>query len=261
MSRSLLFAHCSERPAPPRYQGAEHNENYTQRTPNSSHPRYDSQEERRGGFNSGRGRPNTIEGGRYEGERAFRGRGDHRGGTNIRMQSTGFDRSDFVSNTGGYGNRGGRDDYSDRYANHGSPSNPNGNESRPTFSGFSGARAPVVNFEAGDRFVECDIPKETFKFVISHIQTANDFFIQMKSKEIELTKLTEALQTEYKLSPGIDANSLRFKQPCLAKSNDNYWYRGTSRRKCISSHLVLRSRSNGPINEQDSNQGWFHGFW
>jgi hypothetical protein len=57
MSRSLLFAQLTERPAPPRYQG---------------------------GSNSGQGRPNTNDGGRYEGERAFRGRGDHRRGTNTR---------------------------------------------------------------------------------------------------------------------------------------------------------------------------------
>lgn len=55
-----------------------------QRGQNSGHTRYDSHEERRGEFNSGRGRPNTNEGERYEGQRAFRGRGGQRRGTNAR---------------------------------------------------------------------------------------------------------------------------------------------------------------------------------
>ena len=93
-----------------------------------------------------------------------------------------------------------------------------------------------MNFEAGDRVGEHDIPKGTFKFVVSYIETANDFFIQMKSKEKELVKLTEVLQIEYNLSSGIDANSLKVNQPCLAKSEDNCWYRGKKQRRRMSYH-------------------------
>ncbi len=100
------------------------------------------------------------------------------------------------------------------------------NPSTSTGNSWSSIRTPAVNFEAGDRFIENEMPKEAFKFVISHIETANDFFIQLLSKGDELSKLSEILQTEYKQSPETSVNSCKLNQPCLAKSSDQCWYRG-----------------------------------
>lgn len=94
------------------------------------------------------------------------------------------------------------------------------------FGNWSAVRSASSNFEAGDRFGESVIPKETFKFVVSHIETANDFFIQLLFKGDELTKLSETLQDEFKQSPEISLSLLKENQICLAKSSDGCWYRG-----------------------------------
>ncbi|CAF5131696.1 unnamed protein product, partial [Rotaria magnacalcarata] len=85
---------------------------------------------------------------------------------------------------------------------------------------------PVLNnFEAGDKFIEHDMPKDVFTFVISHIETANDFFIQLLSKGDEILKLSETLQNEYGLAPETTLSSFKIGQACLAKSTDGCWYR------------------------------------
>lgn len=53
----------------------------------------------------------------------------------------------------------------------------------------------------------------------------NDFFIQLYSKEKELTTLTDDLQKEYKDAPEINLASMKINQACLGKSSDNCWYR------------------------------------
>ena len=88
------------------------------------------------------------------------------------------------------------------------------------------AQSKTAHFEAGDHFIETEVPKDAFKFVISHIETANDFFIQLLSKGDKLCALTDILQDEYKQSPQKDLNSTQINQPCLAKSPDGFWYRG-----------------------------------
>jgi hypothetical protein len=100
------------------------------------------------------------------------------------------------------------------------------NNPSKTLSGWPNTRSTPVNFEAGDRFIENEIPKETFKFVVSQIETANQFYIQLLSKGDELTALSEVLQNEFKQSPEGNLNSFKVNQPCLAKSSDNCWYRG-----------------------------------
>jgi len=104
----------------------------------------------------------------------------------------------------------------------------NNNPSR-SFSGWPNTRSTSTNFEAGDRFIESEIPKENLKFVISHIETSNDFFIQLLSKGDELSSLSDTLQNEYKQSPEINLNSFKINQPCLAKSYDRCWYRGNKK--------------------------------
>jgi hypothetical protein len=94
-----------------------------------------------------------------------------------------------------------------------------------SFSGWSKSTPAANNFEAGDNIIENIIPKETFEFVISHIETPNDFFIQLISKGDELTELSETLQKEYKDAPESNINPIKINQVCLAKSSDDCWYR------------------------------------
>jgi len=100
------------------------------------------------------------------------------------------------------------------------------NNSSKTFSSWPNKQSTPANFEAGDRFIESQIPAEEFKFVVSQVETANDFFIQLVSKGDELSSLSDTLQIEYKQSPQINLSSLKINQPCLAKSPDDCWYRG-----------------------------------
>ena len=101
-------------------------------------------------------------------------------------------------------------------------------------SGGSGNNPTTsANFVAGDRFPETEIPKETVKFVVSHVETANDFFIQLLSKADELSTLSETLQNEYKQSPEGNLISFKKDQVCLAKSSDDCWYRGKELKSSI----------------------------
>lgn len=97
------------------------------------------------------------------------------------------------------------------------------NESTKTFSGWPNMK--TAPFEAGDNFIENEIPREEFQFVISHIEKSNDFFIQLYSKEKELSQLSETLQNEYKDAPELNKDSIKINQACLAKSSDDCWYR------------------------------------
>jgi hypothetical protein len=116
------------------------------------------------------------------------------------------------SSGGGFGNR---DNTESRF-----------NSDTKTFSAWSNTQSTPANFEAGDRFIESEIPKEAFQFVVSYVEAANNFFIQLFSKADEITALSETLQTEYKQSPGSNLNSFQKDQACLAKSSDGCWYRG-----------------------------------
>jgi hypothetical protein len=127
--------------------------------------------------------------------------------------------------SGGFGDRGSRSGgFGDRGEN-GFRSNSDDNGPIKSFSGWPNAKPTSNNFEPGDRIIENTIPKETFQFVISHIEAPNDFFIQLTLKENELSELTDTLQKEYKDAPELNMNSLKPNQVCLAKSSDNCWYR------------------------------------
>lgn len=91
------------------------------------------------------------------------------------------------------------------------------------FSGWPIMKPP--RFEAGDYYIENEIPQDEFQFVLSHFEKSNDFFIQLYSQENELLQLTDTLQKEYKDAPEFDLNSIKIDQVCLAKSSDNCWYR------------------------------------
>lgn len=134
-------------------------------------------------------------------------------------------------NRGSFGNRGGRDSsfrggrtggFGEQNEN-AFQSNSNTNEPIKTFSGWPNAKPVIKSFESGDHFVENVIPKEEFRFVLSHIETPNDFFIQIYSKADELTALSDKLQNEYVNAP--ELNSSEINKACLAKSSDQCWYR------------------------------------
>ena len=109
------------------------------------------------------------------------------------------------------------------------------NEPSPTFSGWPNIKRANLSFESADHYSDASIPTDTFEFVISHLEHNNDFFIQLYSKEKELSTLTDDLQNEYKDAPEINLPSMKINQACLGKSSDNCWYRavllGTDIRK------------------------------
>ncbi len=134
-------------------------------------------------------------------------------------------RGGFADRGNRGGGRGGRSGgFNDRNEN-GFRSNSDNNDAIKTFSGWPNIKSTTNRFEAGDHFNENEIPKEAFQFVISHIEKSNDFFIQLCSKEKELSELSETLQEEYKDAPELNLNSIKINQACLAKSSDNCWYR------------------------------------
>lgn len=108
-------------------------------------------------------------------------------------------------------------------------------EQLPSFSSWPNTKQVSLPFESADHYSDPTIPSDTFEFVISHVEHNNDFFIQLYSKEKELSTLTENLQLEYKNAPEINLASMKLDQVCLAKSSDNCWYRavllGTDIRK------------------------------
>jgi hypothetical protein len=133
------------------------------------------------------------------------------------------DRNDFGGRGGrGRGGRGGG--YGDRSDNN-FRSNSDNNDTIKTFNGWPNAKPTVNKFEAGDQFIENDIPKDKFQFVVSHIETSNDFFIQLLSKADELSTLSDTLQKVYKEAPELNISSIKIDQACLAKSSDDCWYR------------------------------------
>ncbi|CAF3570765.1 unnamed protein product [Rotaria sp. Silwood1] len=176
-------------------------------------------------------------GGQRGGRGGFNDRGDRggfsdrggRGGFNDRGGRGGFEerggRRGFGERGGRGGGRGGRTgDFEDRNDNE-YRSNSDNNDTMKTFSGWPNVKSTVKSFEAGDHFLDNEIPQETFQFVISHIETSNDFFIQLYSKADELSTLSDTLQNEYKNAPEVTFNSLEINQACLAKSSDQCWYR------------------------------------
>ena len=82
-----------------------------------------------------------------------------------------------------------------------------------------------TSFEPGDRYPEQTIPDGKFRFALSHIETGNDFFIQLISKADELSTLTETLQNQALQSAEINLLTSKVDQACLAKSSDQCWYR------------------------------------
>jgi hypothetical protein len=143
-----------------------------------------------------------------------------RGGFSDRGNRGGGGRGGF----GDRGHRGGGGGFRDRNENGFRPNDEN-TESTKTFSGWPNVKATSIRFESGDKFIENEIPVEAFQFVISHIEKSNDFFIQLCSKENELSELTETLQNEYKDAPELSFSSIKINQACLAKSSDDCWYR------------------------------------
>ena len=133
----------------------------------------------------------------------------------------------FGSGRGSRG-AGGRGGYRER-DNSALQLNSENRSSSSTNHSWSTMRSASPNFEAGDCFTDGEVPQGTFKFVISHIESPNDFFIQLMSKADELSRLTETLQTEFKQSPETSLSSFKVGQACLACSTDECWYRGNRR--------------------------------
>ncbi|CAF4415082.1 unnamed protein product, partial [Rotaria sp. Silwood2] len=173
----------------------DHNENNMQRSQNFNN-------NTRGGFQNRRGQGDDRNHGGFE-------RRGHRGS----QRGSGFSNS-----------RGGRNSFRDDETI-GLQLSSDYNNSIKTSNSLSNTRTTNVNFEAGDHFIENEIPKEIFKYVISHIETANDFFIQILSKGDELSKLSEILQNQYEQAPATNLSTLKIGQACLAKSSDDCWYR------------------------------------
>ena len=86
-------------------------------------------------------------------------------------------------------------------------------------------RTPALPFESADHYPDAKIPTTTFEFALSHIEGNNDFFIQLFSKEQELSSQSDSLQKECQSAPELNLLSMKINQPCLAKSSDNFWYR------------------------------------
>ncbi|CAF0807587.1 unnamed protein product [Adineta steineri] len=190
--------HFPERNGSNRNPGDDYNENSMQRSQNFS--------SNRGGRGTGGGFQNRRDQGNNPTDGDFGRRG---GGFSTRGGQRGGERG----GRGGFRNDRDRNEFQ---------LNADNNSSSNTWSSM---RPAPVNFEAGDRFIENEIPKEAFKFVISHIETANNVFIQLLSKGDDLTKLTDSLQSEYKQAPEVGLSLFKQNQPCLAKSSDGCWYR------------------------------------
>ncbi|UJR08582.1 hypothetical protein I4U23_012841 [Adineta vaga] len=165
-------------------------------------------------------------------------RGNRTGG----FQNSRERRDDRGGFRGGRGNRSGRGarsgGFNDQNDDDFRPNTEN-NEPVKAFSGWSSLRSALKSFEAGDHFTEKEVPKDTFQFVLSHIETLTDFFIQLFSKCEELSQLTEQLQAEYKDAPELTFSSIKTNQVCLAKSSDLCWYRA-SVLSVNSAHIQVR---------------------
>ncbi|CAM2713618.1 unnamed protein product [Rotaria socialis] len=183
----------------------------------------------RGGYND-HGDFNDRGGRGSFGDRGGRGSFGDRGGRGSFGDRGGRGSFGDRGGRGSFGDRGGRGDYRggrtggfrDQNDND-FRSNSENNEPVKTFSGWPNVKPTVTSFEAGDHFVEKEIPKEAFQFVLSHIEASNDFFIQLYSKADELSTFSATLQEEYSNAP--ELNSIEENKICLAKSSDQCWYR------------------------------------
>ena len=123
------------------------------------------------------------------------------------------DRDTFRDRGGSRGGRGGFHAPSDT------------NEVPKTFGGWSDFKSSPSSFEAGERFADNELPKGPVQFVLSHLETGNDFFIQLLTKATELSSLSETLQKDFKDAPALASHAMKVDQACLAKSTDDCWYR------------------------------------
>jgi Tudor domain len=83
-----------------------------------------------------------------------------------------------------------------------------------------------VYCDAQHTLPDYDQPKDTFDFIISHIETLDHLFIQLLSQEKEIVNLNLSLQNQYRQLSGKRDTAWKTNQLCLTKSVDNYWYRG-----------------------------------
>ncbi|CAF1434332.1 unnamed protein product [Adineta ricciae] len=236
---------------------------------NSDHNNNESGSHFSGGFNRG---------GRERGRGGAFNRGDRDShNENSTFRSQGFnnnrgDRNDgvFQNQRGGLNNRdgrgqrgggfgsgpgsrgaGGRGGYRER-DNSDLQLNSENRSLSSTNHSWSTMRSASANFEAGDCFTDAEVPQGTFKFVISHIESPNDFFIQLMSKADELSRLTGTLQTEFKQSPEASLSSFKVGQACLARSTDECWYRAIVLSTGVTS-LKVRFIDFGDPSNVDSN--------
>lgn len=77
------------------------------------------------------------------------------------------------------------------------------------------------SFESAVRFPPENRPKGKFDFVLSHIESINEFYIQPYSMVDELSELTEMIQKNVDRAPSLKDDQ----NVCLAKSSDGFWYR------------------------------------
>ncbi|CAF0731065.1 unnamed protein product, partial [Didymodactylos carnosus] len=85
----------------------------------------------------------------------------------------------------------------------------------------------TIRFEAGHCYDDFVLPTTEIKFVLSHVNTPTQFFIQLLTKADEISQLSDTLQREFKAAPVVNASSLKFGQVCLSKHTDECWYRAS----------------------------------
>ncbi|CAH1803306.1 unnamed protein product, partial [Owenia fusiformis] len=73
------------------------------------------------------------------------------------------------------------------------------------------------------KYADHDIPTVTSQVYISHVESANEFYVQLANVEDELANLADEVQT----GAGDVLTTYNVNQPCIAKySEDDAWYRG-----------------------------------
>lgn len=129
----------------------------------------------------------------------------------------GYRRNDGVSR-GGYR---GRD-------NHQNPVSMNAFIEKPSgsFNSIRNHQAEQEPFVEPENYPEPERLNGSITFVISHFESATQFYAQNKSSESGLNSLSVKLQKERLNWPPFMLDSGKVNQPCLALDEDSCWYRG-----------------------------------
>ena len=145
-------------------------------------------------------------------------------------------------------NRDGRANSFKDYTETNFQSNSNDNEPLRGFSGFAYKKSTI---NTGDHVKENEIPNGIFEFVISHIETIDEFYIQLYSKNEEISNLNDQLQNEYENAPELTTYSIDNHQICLAQSSHKRWYRAIILSNTNSNKIKIRFIDYGDVIELD----------